>query len=296
MEIDRVMRLLICIVSVFYAAGLYAEEKISREPLVLNSGGTADKPAVFDGKGMTIDLGIDVSDHGWIKEGNIWKSDGPLKGRKPIPAGQLAGLFLDVQPLRLPRDVEAEKRDPSKKQYCYVAPEALKPGEMGYLEDGSLYFRWPENMDRMKARIILPPKSGTSAVSIGCSHIIVRNLTVKYSANDGFNIHGKWVGIRLENVRAFSNADEGISAHGEVEMTVDGAEVAWNGSLAGGVADVGQSVTSYRNCEVHDNLGSAFYFSGKEHHVTDSLIYNQKKDFNALEGSIFTQKGNTWRK
>jgi len=142
----------------------------------------------------------------------------------------------------------------------------------------------------------LPPEPGTSAVSINCSHIIIRNLTVKYSSNDGFNIHGKWVGIRLENVRAFSNADEGISAHGEVEMSVDGAEVAWNGSTAGGVADVGKSVTSYSNCQVHDNLGSAFYFSGKSHSVSDSLIYNQGKDFHIVEGSLFQKKGVIWRK
>lgn len=290
------MRFLICIITLFYSTGLYSQEKVSKEPLVLKSGGTVEKPVIFDGEGMTIDLGIDVSDHAWMKKGDIWMSNGPLRGRKPIPAGQLAGLFLDELPLRLPRDVAAEKLDPSKKQYCYVAPEVLKPGEMGYQEDGSIYFRWPEKMDRVKVRIILPPKPGTSAVSISCSHIIIRNLTVKYSANDGFNIHGKWVGIRLENVRAFSNADEGISAHGEVEMSVDGAEVAWNGSLAGGVADVGQSVTSYRNCVVHDNQGAAFYFSGKEHDVSDSLIYNQKKDFNVLKGSVFRKEGNTWRK
>ncbi len=79
-------------------------------------------------------------------------------------------------------------------------------------------------------------------------------------------------------------------------MTVDGAEVAWNGSLAAGIADVGQSVTSYRNCRVHDNLGAAFYFSGKQHRVTDSFIYNQRKAFNVLEGSVFTQKDVTWQK
>ncbi|NOX98543.1 MAG: hypothetical protein GXP30_02235 [Verrucomicrobia bacterium] len=115
--------------------GLVAEEKVSREPLVLSSGGTADKPVVYDGKGMTIDLGIDVSDHGWIQSGDIWTSDGSLKNRKPIAGGQLAGLFLGDLPLRVPRDLEAEKQKPSKKLYLYVAADKLKPGQMGYMED-----------------------------------------------------------------------------------------------------------------------------------------------------------------
>ncbi|MEZ5433449.1 MAG: helix-turn-helix domain-containing protein [Verrucomicrobiales bacterium] len=34
--------------------------EIRREPLVLKEGGTAEKPAVFDGKGLIIDLGIDA--------------------------------------------------------------------------------------------------------------------------------------------------------------------------------------------------------------------------------------------
>ena len=133
-------------------------------------------------------------------------------------------------------------------------------------------------------------------MTIACSHIIVRNVTAKHAANDGFNIHGKWVGVRLENVRAFSNADEGISAHDDVEMEVDGAEIAWNGSAAGGVADVNRCVTSYRNCRVHDNLGAAFHFSGKTHSVSDSLIFHQTRDFSVAEGTLLKKERVEWRK
>lgn len=127
-------------------------------------------------------------------------------------------------------------------------------------------------------------------MTVACSHIIVRNITVKHASNDGFNIHNDWVGIRLENVRAFSNADEGISAHDDVEMEVDGAEIAWNGSAAGGVADVNRCVTRYKNCNMHHNLGAAFFFSGKSHSVTDSLIYDQAKDFAIAPGTAFEQQ------
>ena len=269
-------------------------------PLVLRNGGTEDRPAVFDGQGMVIDLGIDVSGHDWKQDGDLWTSSPQLlaeHGLRPVMAGQIAGLFIGEIPITIPRDLEAEKRHPERKSRCYFPPEKLQPGQMGYADDGSLYFRWPEGVtpgvgdDRSRFRpIILPPKAGTNCVSIACSHIVVRNLTVKHAGNDGFNIHGHRKGIRLENVRAFSNADEGISAHETVEMEFVGAEVAWNGSAAGGIADVNDCVTSYRNCRVHDNAGAAFYFSGRSHAVADTLIYNQSKDFSVQRGTQLKQE------
>jgi len=54
-------------------------------------------------------------------------------------------------------------------------------------------------MPNERCRHIIIPVSG----SIACSHIIVRNITVRYAGNDGFNIHGDRKGIRLENVKVF---------------------------------------------------------------------------------------------
>ncbi len=268
---------------------------IATTPLLLKQGGTVENPAVYDGKGVVIDLGIDVTDHAWKKTGDIWTSNGPLLGRAPLAAGQVAGLFLDDVPLSLPRDVPAEKAHPERKEHCYIAPAALKPGQMGYAEDGSLYFRWPASKTPGSTRLILPPKVGVSAVTIACSNIIVRNITAKHAANDGFNIHGKWTGIRLENVRALSNADEGISAHDDVEMEVENAEIAWNGSVSGGVADVDRCVTRYRRCRVHDNLGAAFFLFGKEHTVTDAVIYNQAVDFSIRKGTVCHRERIEWQ-
>ena len=265
-------------------------------PLVLKDGGTAEKPAVFDGQGLIVDLAIDVSDHSWTTVGDLWTSRGPLLDRAPIAAGQLAGLFVEEIPIAIPRDVAAEKLRPDRKEHCYLQPAELRPGQMGYAEDGSTYFRWPAGRQPGTACVLLPPKPGTSCVTVACSHIIVRNITARHAANDGFNIHGRWTGIRLENVKALSNADEGISAHDDVEMEVVGAEVAWNGSTAGGVADVNRCVTSYRNCTVHDNLGAGFYFSGKSHTVTDSLIYHQARDFQAVGATQLQRERIEWRR
>jgi hypothetical protein len=278
------------------ADGLLAAAEVSSKPLRLTTGGTADKPAVFDGGGLVIDLGSDVTDHAWDRQGDVWTSRGPLPGDGPRQAGQLAGLFIDEVPVSIPRDLAAEKLHPENKGRCYVASAALQPGQMGYLADGSVVFRWPVGKTPGEARIITPPAPGTSCVTIACSHIVVRNVTAKHAANDGFNIHGGWVGIRLENVRAISNADEGISAHGDVQMEVIDAEVAWNGSAAAGVADVGKSVTSYRQCTVHNNLGAAFYFSGRSHRVEDTLIYDQGRDFAIQPGTSVDRERVTWRK
>jgi len=272
------------------------EGRRSATPLVLMQGGTPENPAVYDGKGIVIDLGIDVTDQPWKKDGDLWTSEGPLLGREPLKAGQVSGLFLDELPLSLPRDLEAEKLHPDRKERCYLAPLALKPGQMGYAGDGSLYFRWPTNRVPEKTRLILPPREGVSAVTIACSNIIVRNITAKHAANDGFNIHGSWTGIRLENVRALSNADEGISAHDDVEMAVEDAEIAWNGSVSGGVADVDRCVTKYRNCRVHDNLAAGFFMAGKEHVVTDSVIYNQAVDFRVRDGTVCRRERVDWQK
>ena len=273
-------------------------------PLVLKKSGTPEKPHVFDGQGMLIDLGTRVSDHDWIMNGDLWTSrPGFLKsfGHTPRIAGQTAGLFIGKIPIIIPRDHDAEKGRPDMKSKCYFPPEKLKPGEMGYAKDGSLYFRWPKECKPGKAigadrgrfkPIILPAIKGVNGVSIACSNIIIRNLTVKYAGNDGFNIHGDRRGIRLENVRALSCADEGISAHETTEMEVFNSEIAWNGSISGGVTDVNDAVTSYRNCIVHDNAGAAFSFTGKAHRVYDSLIFNQETAFYVHKEVDFKEERN----
>ena len=287
-------------------------QAIIRDPLVLKEGGTIEKPAIFDGHGMTIDLSIEVTDHKWLEQGDIWTSQPGLlatHGLKPRIAAQTAGLFVEGIPITIPRDIESEKQfGKEKRSRCYFPPDQLEPGQMGCKDDGSLYFRWPKGVSpsvtnpadpataahyrRARKKLYLPPKAGTNCVSIACSHIIIRNLTVKYAGNDGFNIHGHRRGIRLENVRALSCADEGISAHETTEMEVINSEIAWNGSISGGVTGVNDAVTSYRNCIVHDNAGAGFSFTGKSHRVHDSLIYNQERAFQAHKKVDFEESGN----
>ncbi len=280
-------------VILFSSADSCARE-VRRTPLIIKDGGTPENPAVFDGNGMVIDLGEDISAAAWEVAGDIWTLRSLPEKRVPIIAGQYAALFVDEQPISVPRNLQAEAAQPDRKSRCYFTAEQLRPGQAGFSEGGALYFRWPEGKVPGKSRIILPPKEGVSAVSIACSHVIVRNITAKYASNDGFNIHGRWVGIVLEDIKALCNGDEGISAHDTVEMTVRRAEVAWNGSASGGIADVNQCVTSYEECVVHDNAGAAFHFSGKNHSVIRSHIYRQKRDFDVAKETMLGTSGIRW--
>ena len=271
-------------------------QEVRRTPLTLKDGGSPEQPAVFDGKGMIIDLGIDVTAHDWEKQGDVWTSRGPFDKHPAVDDVQRAALFIEEVPLRITRDRVAEKNSGEKGKVIFAAPETLQPGQMGFKADGSIYFRWPVGKASGAAKIYLPPAGLASCVNIACSYLTVKNITALHAANDGFNIHGNRVGIRLENVKACSNGDEGISAHETVQMDVVNAEIAWNGSSAGGVADVNDSITTYTHCELHHNLGAAFSFAGKSHRVTHCIIHHQTKDFEIREDAQLEQSDNEWRK
>lgn len=278
-------------------AATVSAQEVRRTPLVLTQGGTPEQPAVFDGQGLIIDLGIDITDLDWIKNGDVWQSRGPLKDHPPVEDTQRAGLFIDEVPLRIARDREAEKAAADPKKARYKAPDALLPGQVGWAEDGSFYLRWPAEKKPGEGRVIQPPKGLASGVVIACSYITIRNVTARHAANDGFNIHGHRLGIRLENVKAFSNGDEGISAHETVQMDVADSEIAWNGSAAGGVADVGESVTTYTNCELHHNVNAALFLDGKFHRITNCRIHHQDKDIVIrTPKTMVEQSGNVWAK
>ena len=79
-------------------------------------------------------------------------------------------------------------------------------------------------------------------------------------------------------------------------MEVIDSEIAWNGSISGGVTDVNDAVTTYRNCIVHDNAGAGFSFTGKSHRVYDSLIYNQERAFHVHKEVDFLEERNKIKK
>ena len=241
-------------------------EKPYTEQLCINVGGSKEKPLIVEAEGAVIDLSTDITNGPWKKDGDYYIFDKVIKRNlKDSGLHQLAALWVDKTPVH--------PFYHKLKQKHYVT----------YLEDGRMKVKFPQGMvpKSGKHKIILNADFGQSTVFFGnnASNIIVNGLTVKHSGNDGFNLHGSSKGIHLRNVVSLFNADEGISAHGHLEMLVTNSIIAHNGSAAGGIADVGECETEYRNCVVFNNYNCAFYFSAKKHKVSNSAIWGNRKAF-----------------
>ncbi|MGC3967370.1 MAG: metallophosphoesterase [Pirellulales bacterium] len=65
--------------------------RVVTQPLVLKQGAAPGDKAIFDGAGLVIDLGLDVTDHAWRREGSIWRSTGKLLGANRSPPGKSRG-------------------------------------------------------------------------------------------------------------------------------------------------------------------------------------------------------------
>jgi hypothetical protein len=234
-----------------------------REPVRISRGGTAEEPLVIAGHGAVIDLGTDIRAGPWRRDGAEWVYDSDL-GRPLVDdartpgAWQVAGLFLDGRPLAV-------------RHRAKTGP--LAPGDLRCDEQGRLRCV-PFDRPPGEARAVLPALPAVSGVAIsGASHVTVRDLTVRYAGNDGFNIHGACRAIRFERVRGFHCGDEGISSHEDSEVAVVDSEFAWCGSAAGGVADVNQCVTTYERCLSHHNRGQGFSLEGSRHRLTTCVAF-----------------------
>lgn len=232
------------------------------EPLELSISGTTGQPFVVEGNGATINLGTEVTAGPWTQSGSEWILEShTLDHARPF---QASPIFVDNQPLWVP--------DPR-------FPHPADRGSVRVLDDRRFAVTFPAGKSPGNSRVFLVgPGSTTSGVSAqGNIHdVLLRDLTVRGAPNDGFNFHGRCTGIRLERVRAIQNGDQGISSHDDCEASVAGSEVAFNGSRAGGVADIGNARTQYDRLLVHHNRGGGFHLKGADHSIARVVSFQNE--------------------
>jgi len=245
-----------------------------REQLHLDFGGTGDAPLVVEGNGATIDLGTDITKGPWVRAGEEWIFMG--QGRPHTRPIQASPIFVDNDPVWVHH--ESEPKNPAD-------------GGVRMTEDGKFAVTFPPGKSPENCRVTLTSADGESAVFLNKGDfIIVRNLTARFPDNDGFNVHGSGKGIVFENVRALNCGDQGISSHSTTEVSIRGAEVAFSGSRAGGIADVNESITSYENVLLHHNRVGGLHLKGGHHTVDRLIVFANKTDALPLAGSIIEVK------
>jgi hypothetical protein len=240
-----------------------AENQTFREPLLITSSGSPDAPITIEGHNAVIDLGTDATTGPWITDGDAWILDRPEPQWEKGAVWQMARLFVGRQYV-WPIDPRNEK--------------ALKPGQVEQMADGRMRVLFPAGTSPSSTTAVtLNARSTISCVAmVSQSNIVIRDLTSRFAGNDGFNIHGSCQNIKLQRVTAEYNGDEGISAHEGSFVEATDSVVAFNGSQAGGIADVAGATTTYRRCLIYGNRGRPFYLTGKQHLIQECVFWGNK--------------------
>ncbi len=149
--------------------------------------------------------------------------------------------------------------------------DELKPREWTYVAaEQAFYFRLEPGQDFAAANLRYPARGNGVVMSLTGSHLRVRNLVVKHVYNDGFNIHGLARDTHFENITTIGSGDDGFSAHDDCHCEIDGYISIGNST---GLADVGESVTHYRNMFIADCLGTdVLVFGDGAHSFTGAVI------------------------
>ncbi|MET3871924.1 hypothetical protein J3R74_001794 [Puniceicoccus vermicola] len=227
--------------------------EIFREKINIRSGGTETHPLIIEGNGAVVHLGRNVSNGPWTKIGEEYRLE------QEVPPHQrhytTSPLFIDG----LPVWAEHPKG---------LGKPAWHGGSLRYDEAGKMVVRFPKGLSPENSSIVLVGRDLDPVVhGSGGKHVIIRDLTVAFAGNDGFNFHNRCIGFKLVRVRALFNGDQGISSHGESEVVVELSEVAFNGSQSAGVVDINNARTGYRDLLNHQNRNAGFLLKGSRHRL-----------------------------
>jgi hypothetical protein len=174
----------------------------------------------------------------------------------------------------------------------FKAPADLDAGEWTYQEkDEHAYFiKIDPGRTLASYAIRVPTRLNGTQIWGNASHIVIRNVTARHALNDGFGLSSGF-GLRdkirdivYEEIKALECCDDGMSAHADCELRVDGFEV---DGCATGVANVGASVID--RLVTRNVFGVDLFFLGGKHIVRNSTI---RAHGNVAAVQLYTLFGN----
>ena len=248
--------------------------------------GEPGKPITLDGHGATLDGCDPLDPKGWVEiESGLFRHDDLL----PLTDAIVDRWFfvLDGTLNRMHRCSKGPS-EPLK------APDQLLPGEWTFVKDaertkaarvgyihGSFWLRLPVEQSLVDAKIEVPLRMAGVLIHGTSSHIVVKNLTATRPYNDGFNL-SDCRDVEFENIRAIDCGDDGISAHGECRLRVEGFTSIGN---ATGICDTGHSETTYRRVLIRDCIGfDLFFLDTGTYSISDSVVISSAAKAVYLQG------------
>jgi hypothetical protein len=262
-----------------------------------NKSGEPGRPITLDGHGATLDGGEPLKPADWEMVSPGLYRNRNLLSVNPANLGRWFFVF-DGRMNHMGRTSKGPSK-PLKKveelaagEWTYAPDEPIvrkseggRPWDARTLK-GAFYIKIDPAKTLADCRIEAPIRSNGVSFSGRCEHIVVRNVTSTHVHNDGFNIHGYTRDILFENVKAIDCGDDGVSAHDDCQIRVNGLVSSGNST---GICDVGDSVSHYNRVFIKDCLGHDLYFlDTNEHSVSNSVV--QSSAWRAL---VVTGRANT---
>lgn len=220
--------------------------------------GERERPLVIDGHDAVIEGSRDIAPSDWQEVGpglyrNTTLFEQPLR-RQEEWVWRWFFLF-DGKMNRMGRCMKGTNAP-------YKNPADLSPGEWTYQQnDGhAFYVRIDPAKKLGDCRIATPWLVNGVSVHGANHHLVIRNLTATHVLNDGYNISpardtAQIRDVLFENIRSIECGDDGLSAHGNSTVRVDGFYSTRNGT---GLCTTGNSANN--RLLVRDNVGYEVYF------------------------------------
>lgn len=222
-----------------------------------NRHGEPGKPLVIDGHGATLDGArpLDLADWTMVSPG-LYRNT-TLFARPLHKLEEWVWRYFFIFDGRVNRMGRCSKGNNAP----WKAPADLQPGEWTYQKDDehAFYVRIDAAKSLAEARITVPWEVNGVSIHGKAHDITVRNLTATRVINDGYNISPsaghRMEHIVFENIASIECGDDGLSAHDDCHVTIDGFYSTGN---ATGLCTTGDSVNN--RLHLRKNVGFEMYF------------------------------------
>ena len=251
------------------APGVYREEVKFRD-----KAGAPDRPIILEGHGAVISGLAPLQAAAWEPlGGGLYRSREFLFSDGILVHGAAAANEAYIKRFFLHWEGSMNRMGRCSKGHCppLPAPAELRPGQWTYVGAEEAFYLKTAPERSLSAEKIEYPRllNGVSITGDACADLVIRNLTVRHALNDGFSIKSAARGIRFQDVAAMECGDDGMSAHDNARIDVNGFTARGN---ATGITHVGASRSSNRRLCLTGNGVNLIVEDNGAHEVRDSTI------------------------